>query len=196
MGLLEPTSGSIEIDGEKLTESNRRAWQTRIAHVPQSIYLSDASIAENIAFGINPKEIDMSRVVDAAKRAQLANFIDSLPKKYKNKVGERGVRLSGGQRQRIGLARALYKKSDVLVLDEATSALDSETEESVMKAIGLLDHELTVLIVAHRLSTLKECDQIYELANGRLLRQINYNEIIEKIDTSGNKYYRDAAVEN
>ena len=178
MGLLEPTAGHVEIDGQQLTSINRRNWQARIAHVPQSIYLADTSIAGNIAFGTDSTGIDMARVCDAAKRAQLADFIDSLPQKYQTTVGERGVRLSGGQRQRIGIARALYKHADVLILDEATSALDDETEKATMRAIETLGDEITVLMIAHRVSTLSGCDQIFELENGVVLREGTYQDLI------------------
>jgi ABC-type multidrug transport system fused ATPase/permease subunit len=178
MGLLEPTSGRIEIDGVPLTSSNHLAWRSRIAHVPQSIYLADATIAENIAFGIDPKYIDQERVRDAARKAQVAEFIETLPQRYEAMVGERGVRLSGGQRQRIGLARALYKRADVLVLDEATSALDEATEEAVMQSVNSLGDDVTVLMIAHRVSTVRGCDRIFELRNGSLLREVtSYEEI-------------------
>ena len=179
MGLLEPTSGSIEIDGRPLTSANRRGWQARIAHVPQSIYLADATIAENIAFGLDAHNIDPLRLCEAARKAQLAEFIETLPGQYQTKVGKRGVRLSGGQRQRIGLARALYKQADVLVLDEATSALDDATEKAVMQAIDALGKDMTVLMVAHRVSTLRGCDRIFELKSGSLLREGAYQELIQ-----------------
>ncbi|WP_246693505.1 MULTISPECIES: ABC transporter ATP-binding protein [unclassified Mesorhizobium] len=167
MGLLEPTGGVIEIDGQRLDGTTRRAWQRQIAHVPQSIFLADASIADNIAFGIDPANIDRDRVRNAAQQAALADFIESLPQGYETRVGERGVRLSGGQRQRIGIARALYRQASVLVFDEATSALDTETEAAVMEAIRELPAGLTVLIIAHRLTTVENCDEIVTLENGR-----------------------------
>ncbi len=167
MGLLEPTVGQIEIDGQPLNAQNRRAWQVRIAHVPQSIYLSDTSIAENIAFGVPTAQIDDAGIRAAAAKAQLADFIESLPAQYQTQVGERGVRLSGGQRQRIGIARALYKRAEVIVFDEATSALDNETEQSVMQSIESVGKDLTVLIIAHRLSTLGNCHYIIELDQGQ-----------------------------
>ncbi|MDX8466848.1 ABC transporter ATP-binding protein [Mesorhizobium sp. VK23B] len=167
MGLLEPTSGAIEIDGQRLDGTTRRAWQRQIAHVPQSIFLADASIADNIAFGIDPATIDHARVRNAAQQAAVADFIESLPQGYETRVGERGVRLSGGQRQRIGIARALYKQASVLVFDEATSALDMETETAVMEAIEELPADLTVLIIAHRLTTVENCDEIVTLESGR-----------------------------
>ncbi|HOI42665.1 MAG TPA: ABC transporter ATP-binding protein, partial [Elusimicrobiales bacterium] len=145
MGLLDPTEGRISVDGRPLDDSGRRAWQRAIAHVPQSIFLSDSSIAENIAFGVPAASIDMRRVKEAAARAQIADFIESRPGGYGAMVGERGVRLSGGQRQRIGIARALYKRAQVLIFDEATSALDNATEKVVMEAIESLDRELTIV---------------------------------------------------
>lgn len=178
MGLLYPTSGCIRIDGVPVTTENLRAWQLHIAHVPQAIYLADASISENIAFGISSERIDHERVADAARQAKISTVIESWADKYATVVGERGVRLSGGQRQRIGIARALYKKADVIVLDEATSALDTVTESAVMEAIEGLGNELTILIVAHRLTTLRSCTQIIELANGRIARIGLYDEIV------------------
>jgi len=168
LGLLTPKSGQILIDGVELTDANRLAWQRRIAHVPQVIYLSDASIAENIAFGIPQNRIDMDRVRRAAEQAELGDVIEGSPQGYDSFVGERGVRLSGGQRQRIGIARALYKQADVLVFDEATSALDLSTEESVMASIDHLDRNLTVLMIAHRHSTLRTCDEVWELSAGTM----------------------------
>ncbi len=167
MGLLPPTDGRILIDGHPLDLGNLRSWQKNIAHVPQSIFLSDSNFAENIALGIPRAEIDMDRVQEAARQAQIAEFIESSPKGYQELVGERGVRLSGGQRQRIGIARALYKESDVLVLDEATSALDGETEHNVMESIGELGRHLTILMIAHRATSLRNCDQIFCLKNGK-----------------------------
>lgn len=178
MALLKPTSGQIEIDGNVLNEHNYRAWQLRIAHVPQAIYLSDATIAENIAFGIPKGQIDMSRVKTASLKAQLSDFIENLPLKYLTDVGERGVRLSGGQRQRIGLARALYKQVDVLVLDEATSALDDVTEKSVMAAIKALGNELTVIMIAHRLTTLRDCDLVVHLDDTKIINVGSYESTI------------------
>jgi len=178
MGLLEPTKGSLTVDGQLIQGENMRSWQLHIAHVPQAIFLADSSIAENIAFGVSADLIDYRRVEEVAKVAQLASLIDSLPDKYKTTVGERGVRLSGGQRQRIGIARALYKNVDVIVLDEATSALDGETELAVMKAIETFSKNLTVLIIAHRLSTLRNCSLIVELGHGQIRRVGTYAEIV------------------
>jgi len=178
MGLLSSTSGKLTIDGKAITNKNRRAWQAHIAHVPQNIYLSDSTIEENIAFGISKEKINHEQVVKAAKQAQIAELIEVWEDGYKTFVGERGVRLSGGQRQRIGIARALYKQANVLIFDEATSALDNETEEAVMKAIEGLERELTILIIAHRLTTLKGCDQIVQLDKNNIIHIGNYLEII------------------
>ena len=178
MGLLRPSEGSIEIDGQPVTIENHRAWQAHIAHVPQDIFLADSTIEENIAFSIPKDQIDHERVRQAAQQAQIADSIDTWPKQYQTFVGERGVRLSGGQRQRIGIARALYKQADVIVFDEATSALDNETEQGVMQAIEGLSTELTILIIAHRLSTLRNCTQIVELGSCGILRTGSYQNIV------------------
>ncbi len=179
MGLLEPTRGQIRIDGLPLSAAVRRRWQATIGHVPQSIYLADATIAENIAFGREPRSIDRRRVREAAQRAELIAFVDSLPEAFDTVVGERGVRLSGGQRQRIGLARAFYKRANIIVLDEATSALDNETEAVVMNAIYSSSRDVTVLIIAHRLTTLRTCDRILELSKGRIVRECLYEDLTE-----------------
>ena len=178
MGLLFPSEGHLIVDGQVITKKNFRGWQSHISHVPQAIYLADTSIAENIAFGISAEKIDFNAVRFAAERARLSDVIDSWPNGYDTLVGEKGVRLSGGQRQRIGIARALYKKADVIILDEATSALDTETELSVMSAIENLDMDLTVIIVAHRLSTLRNCTRVVEIAAGKIARIGSYEEII------------------
>jgi ABC-type bacteriocin/lantibiotic exporter with double-glycine peptidase domain len=169
MGLLQPTEGRVLVDDSPLTGTARLAWQRNIAHVPQALFLADASFAENIAFGVSAEQIDLGRVREAARQAQIGEFIESCPEGYATTVGERGVRLSGGQRQRVGIARALYKQAKVLVFDEATSALDSETEAAVMHAIGTLDRELTIILIAHRHSTLSSCDVIYHLNQGRIV---------------------------
>jgi ABC-type multidrug transport system fused ATPase/permease subunit len=179
MGLLEPTSGSLKVDEQAITKKNVLSWQRRIAHVPQAIFLSDTTIAENIAFGIDRKDIDFDRLRDVAHKAQLQDVIDKLPNQYNTLVGERGVRLSGGQRQRIGIARALYKNADILVFDEATSALDNKTEESVMKPIEALGNEITVIMIAHRITTLKKCTKIIELADGKIVNVGSYRDIIK-----------------
>jgi ABC-type multidrug transport system fused ATPase/permease subunit len=179
MGLLTPTEGELLVDGIPVVGDRVRAWQRSIAHVPQNIYLADTSLAENIAFGIPRDDIDMARVRRAARQAQIADFIEARPEGYDARVGERGIRLSGGQRQRIGIARALYKQASILVFDEATSALDSATEQSVMDAIDGLDRELTVLLIAHRLTTVRTCDVIIELEQGRVVCQGTFDELLE-----------------
>jgi len=178
MGLLHPSEGALYIDGIQITPQNQRSWQAHIAHVPQSIFLSDSSVAENIAFGVKREDIDQNRLRQAARQAHISDVIESWEFKYETNVGERGIRLSGGQRQRIGIARALYKQADVIVFDEATSALDGDTERGIMEAIEDLSSELTVLIVAHRLTTLKSCTQVVELGKGRVLRTGSYHDLI------------------
>lgn len=180
VGLLEPTGGCVLIDDVPLSADTARAWQAHIAHVPQAIFLADTTIAENIAFGVPPGEIDHGRIRRAAAQAQIADDIESWSKGYLTNVGERGVRLSGGQRQRIGIARALYRNCDVIVLDEATSALDAETEAAVMQAIDGLSRDITVLVVAHRLTTLKNCTEIVDLADGTIRRRGTYRALFEE----------------
>ena len=169
MGLIEPTEGQIAIDGAPLTAETRLRWQRGIAHVPQSIFLADTTIARNIAFGVPPEQIDENRVRAAAISAQLHEFVVSLPEGYGTSVGERGIRLSGGQRQRLGIARAIYKQSPVLILDEATSALDEATEAAVMESLAALgDEGCTIVIIAHRPSTVAGCDRVVRLEQGAL----------------------------
>lgn len=173
LGLLEPTEGRIIVDDVDLYEDdsvNRiAAWRSSIAQVPQTVYLSDSSFMQNIAFGTDDEKIDLSRVKAAAIQAQIHNFIESLPEGYNTFVGERGVRLSGGQRQRIGIARALYNRAKILFLDEATSALDESTEEAVMESISGLSRNLTIIMIAHRLSTLKHCDRVVAVSKGGII---------------------------
>ena len=178
MGLQEPSLGKMLIDDVEINEITCRSWQLHIAHVPQVIYLSDNTIAENIAFGVPKDEIQIDKIYNAAKKAQIADVIERWKDGYNTIVGERGVRLSGGQRQRIGIARALYKNADVIVFDEATSALDNVTEKNVMESIKMLGNELTIIIVAHRLTTLINCDKIVELKNGQIERVGTYKEIV------------------
>ncbi len=180
MGLLEPVHGQILVDDLPIKGEHRRAWQKTIAHVPQSIYLADTTLAENIAFGVLREAIDMDRVRLAASQAQIAEFIEDQPEGYQSSIGERGVRLSGGQRQRIGIARALYKQANVLVFDEATSALDNATEQAVVDAIENFNRELTVLLIAHRLTTVRRCDTIIELDRGRVVAQGTYEQLLDR----------------
>lgn len=178
MGLLPPTEGMLCVDGRPIGENDLRSWQKNIAHVPQSIYLADSTLAENIAFGIPRKEIDMARVREAADRAQISRFVNNHPEGFDARVGERGIQLSGGQRQRIGIARALYKRAEILILDEATSALDNVTEQDVMDSIQGLDRNLTIITVAHRLTTVRHCDVIYELQDGTVAAKGGYEELL------------------
>lgn len=178
MGLLSPTEGQIMVDEAILDKDKIYAWQKIIAHVPQHIYLADSTIAENIAFGVPIKDINQELVEKSAKDAELHDFISQLSKGYSTNVGERGVRLSGGQRQRIGIARALYKRAEVIIFDEATSALDTLTETAIMNKINRLGEGLTIFVVAHRLTTLKNCDFIVELHRGQISRMGTYEEIV------------------
>jgi ABC-type multidrug transport system fused ATPase/permease subunit len=177
LGLLFPTGGSVKVDGIDI-QTNLRGWQDQIGYVPQSIYLTDDSLRRNVAFGIAEDQIDDSMVLQATRAAQLEDYVNGLPDGMDTVVGERGVRLSGGQRQRIGIARALYHEPAVLVLDEATSALDSDTEQNVMDSVDRLRGELTLLIVAHRVSTLRNCDLVVELSGGRTTRTGSYRDIV------------------
>ena len=180
LGLLEAQMGTLEIDGQIITRQNSRAWQRSIGYVPQHIYLSDNTIADNIALGIDSKNINLEALEKASKIANLHDFVvNELPEKYQTIVGERGVRLSGGQRQRIGIARALYNNPNVLILDEATSALDNQTEQAVMDAINNLGKNITIILIAHRLSTVKKCDKIFLLEDGKLKKEGTFEELIK-----------------
>ena len=181
LALLEPQEGSLEIDGNIITNKNAKSWQRSIGYVPQNIYLSDDTIAANIAFGVDPENIDQKIVESVAKIANLHDFVvNELPKKYQTTIGERGVRLSGGQRQRVAIARALYHDPKVLILDEATSALDSNTEQAVMEAVKNLSKDLTIILIAHRLNTVKNCDIIFKIDNGKILEQGSFDKLIKK----------------
>ena len=183
LGLLEAQKGTLEVDGKIINSNNRRAWQSSVGYVPQQIFLSDNTIAANIAFGVNKDEIDQDTVESVAKIANLHNFVvNELPLKYNTFVGERGVRLSGGQRQRIGIARALYHKPKVLVLDEATSALDNLTEKAVMDAVHNSEKNITKILIAHRLSTVKNCDKIFLFDKGEIKKQGTFEELIKSSD--------------
>jgi ATP-binding cassette, subfamily B, bacterial PglK len=191
LGLLEPQEGSLSIDGQPITTANRRQWQRAIGYVPQHVYLADDSVAANIAFGVNVKDIDQQAVERAAKIANLHKFVvNDLPLGYATTVGERGVRLSGGQRQRIGIARALYHNPQVLILDEATSALDNLTEQAVMDAVNNLGHDITIILVAHRLPTVRQCDQIFLLERGELKASGTYDQL-----TASNQQFKAMAGE-
>ena len=178
LGLLEPISGFIKVDDTLINKNNHSAWQKNIGYVPQDIFLIDSDISSNIAFGCHEKDVDMKKVIRASKIANLHNFImDDLPNKYQTKIGERGIRLSGGQKQRIGIARALYNDPTILILDEATSSLDNLTEKSVMKAVNDLSKDITIIMVAHRLSTVRECDLIYLFENGKIICKGKFDEL-------------------
>ena len=180
LGLLNPMNGNIMIDDIVIDDNNLLSWQNKISFVPQMIFLIDESIRSNIAFGIEPNQIDQDKVVKAAKLANLDSFVNDLPEKYNTLVGENGVKLSGGQRQRIGIARALYNEPEVLVLDEATSALDGITENYVMEAIESLSKKLTLITVAHRISTIENCDMIYFLEDGKIKDYGTFSQLISK----------------
>ena len=178
LGLLQPQKGTLEVDGKIITKHNSRSWQRSIGYVPQSIFLSDDTIAANIAFGVDPNNIDQVAVEKAARTANLHEFVtNELPMKYQTTIGERGVRLSGGQRQRVGVARALYHNPKVLILDEATSALDNQTEKVMMEAINNLSKDITIILIAHRLSTVKNCDNIFLFSKGELKGEGNFEEL-------------------
>ena len=181
MGLLPPTVGRVDVDGVDLYDHQHPerldAWRASIAHVPQSIYLIDNTIAANIAFGVPYDEIDYDLVRIVSHQAQISSVIESWSDGYQSIVGERGIRLSGGQRQRIGLARALYKQSSILVLDEATSALDMQTEHLVMSAVESLRDDLTIIIIAHRITTVKRCDRVIRISNGSVLADVPPNQL-------------------
>ena len=180
LGLLEPQSGSLTVDGVEIESKNINNWQCNLGYVPQQISLLDASLAENIAFGVNLDEISMETVKKVSTMACLHDFVNNnLPDGYNTAIGERGVKLSGGQRQRVGLARALYHNPSVLVLDEATSALDNTTERVVMDSIKKLGQEITIIIIAHRLSTIRDCDVIYHLDKGNILSKGTYEELLD-----------------
>ena len=178
LGLLEPTQGTLSVDDKLIDSSNKRSWQRNIGYVPQQIYLSDATVAENIAFGEVKERIDLKAMEEASRMANLHNFvINELPDNYHTTIGERGVRLSGGQRQRIAIARALYHKPEILILDEATSALDNFTEKAVMEAMDNLANKITIILIAHRLTTVKNCDTVFLIDNGSLKSQGSFEEV-------------------
>ena len=179
LGLLQAQKGTLEVDGQIITNQNVKSWQKSIGYVPQFIYLSDDTVEANIAFGVEPEYRNKKSIIKAAKIANLHCFVtEELPKKYQTTIGERGVRLSGGQRQRIGIARALYHNPEVIILDEATSALDNETEQAVMDAVYNLHRDMTIIKIAHRLNTVKNCDIIFKLDNGKLVDQGTFEEVL------------------
>jgi ABC-type multidrug transport system fused ATPase/permease subunit len=182
-GLLVPSEGRIEVDGTPLTDENRPSWQTRIAYVPQSIALLDATVAQNVALGVCEKAINRERLLMAAQLAQVDEFVKVLPGGYDHVIGERGTRLSGGQRQRIGIARALYADASVLILDEATNALDGLTEQELMATMSRLRGRYTIILIAHRLATVRACDAIFELTHGKLAASGTYDDLLRSSET-------------
>ncbi|MBJ90943.1 MAG: ABC transporter ATP-binding protein [Woeseia sp.] len=183
LGLLKPQKGELLVDGHSLHEVDPRAWRATIAHVPQSIFLCDGTFSDNIAFGVPHDKVDMGQVRRAAAMALISEFIEARPSGYNTVVGERGIRLSGGQRQRIGIARALYKRASLIVFDEATSALDNPTEREVMNQIEALSGKVTVLLIAHRMSTVESADLIYEIGDGEVLHSGGYKQLLESSET-------------
>ena len=180
LGLLEPVGGTLEVDGQVISKNNIRAWQRCVGYVPQNIYLADDTVASNIALGQNPKDLNKEALEKASKIANLHDFvINELPQQYQTTIGERGVRLSGGQRQRIGIARALYHDPKVLILDEATNSLDGQTEQAVMEAVNKLSKDITIILIAHRLNTLNNCEVIFKLENG-IVKDVGTLEELEK----------------
>ena len=177
--MLDPDKGELSVDGTPVTRQNLRGWQDVLGYVPQQIFLVDDTVSANIAFGVAPAKRDQAAIERAARLAELHDFVlGEMPQGYDTMVGERGVRLSGGQRQRIGIARALYHDPDVIILDEATSALDNLTEHAVMEAVQNLGHQKTIIMIAHRLSTVRNCDTIFLLEKGRLIAEGTYDELV------------------
>ena len=183
LGLLIPQSGQVVIDQTPITEQTAPAWQIHTGYVPQQIYLTDDTIARNIAFGVNPVDINQEALVEAARMAHIHEFVTrELPDGFNTIVGERGIRLSGGQRQRIAIARALYHKPELLVFDEATNALDGATESNIRQSVRELAGTKTLLIIAHRLNTVKDCDVIHVLEHGRIVASGSYEELMKDCD--------------
>ena len=167
MGLLTPTSGNIYVDDKIIDYDNSISWRKNVTHVPQDIFLTNGSILENIALGVEQDKIDLTKAKECAKKSEILDFIENLPNKFYENVGERGIKLSGGQKQRIGIARALYRESNLIVLDEATNALDLKTEKKIIDSVGKFEN-ITILMVAHRIDTLKICDKIYQVENNKI----------------------------
>ena len=179
MGLLPFKEGEILIDGLPINKDSLFSWYKKILHVPQTIFLADTTIRKNIAFGEDEQQISDNKIRDSLKSAYLDDYINKLPDGIETRVGERGLQLSGGQRQRIGIARSLYKGGEILILDEATNALDMETEKNIVKTINSLDEEITLIIIAHNLSTIEGCDRLIVMDNGKIQEEGNYEEIIK-----------------
>ena len=179
--MIDPTKGKLIVDGQTITHQNKRSWQKNIGYVPQNIYLSNSTIAENIAFGVNFEKIDHNKVVECAKLTNLDEFIKKeLPDGYKTIIGEKGSRLSGGQKQRIGIARSLYHEPKILIFDEATNALDILNEDFIMDGIYNMKNKITIILVTHRIRTVKKCDIIFLLDKGEVKYSGNYEDIVKK----------------
>jgi ABC-type multidrug transport system fused ATPase/permease subunit len=172
-----PQSGEVEIDGIALTRANRTQWQSTLAYVPQSVFICDCTVAENVALGVPAERIDPERIRAALRLARLDDYVSSLPKGYDEPLGERGIRMSGGQRQRLGIARALYRDASLLIMDEPTSALDADAEREVIDMLVAQRAYKTIVLITHRLESLRHCDRVYELAGGRIVRSMTYDEL-------------------
>ena len=183
IGILTPSSGQIYVNGVDISE-NLRSWQDKIGYVPQHVYLMDTTIRRNVAFGLSEESIDNGQVERALRQANLTDFVHSLPNGWDTEVGERGVRLSGGQRQRLGIARALYGNPEVIVLDEATSALDTKTEREIVESFRQIAHDHTLIVVAHRTSTLKYCNRLVRLEGGRIVQKGSFEEVVGSLEKS------------
>lgn len=181
VGLLKPTKGNVLVDDVVITDKNIKSWQSKISYVSQTLYLANTSIRENIAFGISPNQIDDERIKNSAEIAHIDEFIASCPEGYETLCGDDGISLSGGQKQRIGLARAIYQSAEILVLDEATSSLDIETEKTIMETVYSLKEDITILIIAHRLTTLSGCSKIYEIDKGKIINSGSFNDVVKNI---------------
>jgi ABC-type multidrug transport system fused ATPase/permease subunit len=186
IGILNPTEGEIRINGLDIVH-HRRQWQDKIGYVPQHVYLMDTTIRRNVAFGLPEKLIDDSHVERALRQANLLEFVQGLPNGWDTEVGERGVRLSGGQRQRLGIARALYGNPEVIVLDEATSALDAATEREIVESFREIAHDHTLIVVAHRTSTLKYCNRLVRLEEGRIVQEGTFEEVIGSLPDASDR---------
>ena len=189
LGLIDSNHGQLKVDDQIINNNNRRSWQNAIGFVAQSIFLSEGTISENVAFGVPTNQIDLNQVKEVLKLAHLSEYVETLSDGIHTKVGERGVQLSGGQRQRIGIARALYNKAEVLVFDEATSSLDGVTEKMIMDAIHDFSGKKTIILIAHRLKTVQKCDQIFYISEGKVNDNGTYEELLKR-----NEHFKKMAI--